>query len=319
MKRITLACLLLFCITSFAQQGINYKALIKDGSGVIVSSTAIDVTFTILDVAVNVYEETHAPTTDANGIVILNIGEGAPVTGDFSTIDWSSNSHFLKVQIDTGGGLQDMGTTAFKTVPYAMHATTATTLPGGIDQGYIEALEARIAALEPQPAAIGDIREGGVVFWVDPADNTHGLVCAFSDYATSLEWGCDGTDLPTVPNVPYNGGVPAGLGAEIGDGVTNTNDILADCSTAPAALAARSLGPDWFLPSIKELNQIYDNKTTLEAIAGFAGFSNYYWSSTENDNNNAWKQNFNNGNQNNNNKNNTNRVRAVRGFKQTPA
>jgi len=40
----------------------------------------------------------------------------------------------------------------------------------------------------------------------------------------------------------------------------------------------------------------------------------YYWSSTENDNNNAWKQNFNNGNQNNNNKNNTNNVRAVRAF-----
>ncbi len=171
MKRITLACLLLFCITSFAQQGINYKALIKDGSGVIVSSTAIDVTFTILDGASNVYEETHAPTTDANGIVILNIGEGAPVTGDFSTIDWSSNNHFLKVQIDTGSGLQDIATTAFKTVPYVMHATTtttattATTLPGGIDQGYIAALEARIAALEPPPPpSVGDLRDGGVVF-----------------------------------------------------------------------------------------------------------------------------------------------------------
>lgn len=50
-------------------------------------------------------------------------------------------------------------------------------------------------------------------------------------------------------------------------------------------------------------------------VGGFA--NNNYWSSTENDNNNAWKQNFNNGNQNNNNnKNNTNYVRAVRGFKQ---
>ena len=50
-------------------------------------------------------------------------------------------------------------------------------------------------------------------------------------------------------------------------------------------------------------------------VGGFV--SSYYWSSTENDNNNAWKQNFNNGNNNNNNnKNNTNYVRAVRGFKQ---
>ena len=50
-------------------------------------------------------------------------------------------------------------------------------------------------------------------------------------------------------------------------------------------------------------------------VGGFANTN--YWSSTENDNNNAWKQNFNNGNQNNNNKNNNNNyVRAVRGFKQ---
>ncbi len=50
------------------------------------------------------------------------------------------------------------------------------------------------------------------------------------------------------------------------------------------------------------------------AVGGFA--SAHCWSSTEYNNNNAWKQNFDNGNQNNNNKNNTNRVRAVRGFKQ---
>ena len=48
------------------------------------------------------------------------------------------------------------------------------------------------------------------------------------------------------------------------------------------------------------------------AVGGFA--SAYYWSYTENNNNNAWKQNFDNGNQNNNNKNNTNYVRAVRAF-----
>ncbi|MBU1718865.1 MAG: DUF1566 domain-containing protein, partial [Bacteroidetes bacterium] len=49
-------------------------------------------------------------------------------------------------------------------------------------------------------------------------------------------------------------------------------------------------------------------------VGGFT--TNNYWSSSENNANNAWKQNFNNGNQNNNNKNNTNYVRCVRTFDQ---
>ena len=162
-------------------------------------------------------------------------------------------------------------------------------------------------------ARVGDIRAGGVVFWVDPLDNRHGLVVAMSDVA-SVEWGCYGTDLPNVPNVPYNGGVPVGLGAEIGDGISNTNAILTDCPTAPAALAARSLGADWFLPSINELKKIYDNKTTLEAVDGFTDFSDYYWSSSEYASNYAWRQYFSNGYQGGNTKTNTNVVRAVRAF-----
>ena len=169
--------------------------------------------------------------------------------------------------------------------------------------------------------SIGDFVNGGVVFHIFESDEsgfvsgeTHGLVVAMSDVATSFQWGCYGTDLPNVPNVPYNGGVPVGQGAEIGDGISNTNAILLDCSYAPAALAARSYGPDWFLPSINELKKIYDNKTTLEAVDGFSPFSSSYWSSTELGYNNAWGQNFYNGNQGSTNKNATNNVRAVRAF-----
>ena len=163
-------------------------------------------------------------------------------------------------------------------------------------------------------ARVGDIRAGGVVFWVDPLDNRHGLVVAMSDVATYVQWGCYDTDLPNVPNVPFNEGVPVGLGAEIGDGISNTNAILNDCPTAPAALAARSLGAQWFLPSINELKKIYDNKTTLEGVSGFIAFSNYYWSSTEFGVNAAWVQSFGNGGQYDNSKSLTDTVRAVRAF-----
>jgi hypothetical protein len=183
-------------------------------------------------------------------------------------------------------------------------------------QGYIDALEARITVIESQPiaAAIGDLREGGVVFWVDPIDNTHGLVCALSDDATQVEWGCHNFDIRYVPNVPFNGGNPVGLGAEIGDGDTNTNAILNGCPSAPAALAARSLGPEWFLPSSKELNQMYIHHYQLDAVAGFSAFSNGYWSSSEADSYSAWGQSLGNGTQGIINKDLTFPVRAVRAF-----
>ena len=164
--------------------------------------------------------------------------------------------------------------------------------------------------------SIGDVVNGGVVFWLD-STGQHGFVAAFSDVATAVQWGCDYVDLPIVPNVPFNGngGNPPGLGAEIGDGFNNTNDILTDCPTAPAALAARSMGPQWFLPSSKELNLMYINRTTLEAVSGFTAFDNgNYWSSTEITDHRVMKYSFGSGIQDWDDKDSTFRVRAVRGF-----
>jgi len=120
---------LLICTLGIAQNSINYKALIKDGSGNVVANDLIQVQFSILQGVglTNVYSETHSPTTDASGLIILNIGEGTPISGLFTDVDWASDTHFLNVQIDTGSGLVDLGTTEFKTVPYALQAETATT------------------------------------------------------------------------------------------------------------------------------------------------------------------------------------------------
>ncbi len=118
--------ILVFTISATAQQGINYKALVKDEVGNVVANDNIDVQFQILQGAgmTNVYQEIHTSTTDANGIVIINIGEGT--TSDvFADIDWGSDDHYLNVQIDTGGGLTDMGTTQFMAVPYALNAQNA--------------------------------------------------------------------------------------------------------------------------------------------------------------------------------------------------
>ncbi|WCO01743.1 tail fiber domain-containing protein [Psychroserpens ponticola] len=106
----------------FAQNGINYKAIIKDANGNVVANDLIQVQFSILQgvAQTNVYQETHTPTTDTNGLIILNIGEGT-TPDDFNSINWSNDDHFLNVQVNIGSGLVDLGTTSFGTVPYAMH------------------------------------------------------------------------------------------------------------------------------------------------------------------------------------------------------
>lgn len=117
---------ILFLTTmAFAQEGINYKAVVKDGSGNLITNSQIEVHFNILrgTAQTNVYSEIHEPTTDDNGIIVINIGEGTLNTGspDFTSIEWGIDTHFLNVSIDKGDGLVDMGTTQFKAVPYALN------------------------------------------------------------------------------------------------------------------------------------------------------------------------------------------------------
>ena len=83
-----------------------------------------------------VYQETHNPTTDSNGLITVNIGEGT-TTDAFANINWGDDEHFLNVQIDTGNGLTDMGTTQFMAVPYSLQSVKASNVTGleALDEG----------------------------------------------------------------------------------------------------------------------------------------------------------------------------------------
>lgn len=123
MKKLLTLLLLFVTIGASAQLGISYKALIKDGGGNVLANQSVTTQFTILeDIAqTNVYQETHTATTDSNGIVVLIIGDGT-TSDTFTDIDWSIQNHSLNVQIDSGSGLIDLGTTPFQSVPYAKFA-----------------------------------------------------------------------------------------------------------------------------------------------------------------------------------------------------
>ncbi|EDP94951.1 hypothetical protein U8527_15450 [Kordia algicida OT-1] len=147
--RFSLLLLMLFySINSFSQtRGINYKAVIADTNGLPMANQSVTIQFTIFEgnMATNiVYQETHTTTTNANGIVIVNIGEGVNVSGDFQMINWGFDTHFVKTEIDSGSGFVDFGTTEFKTVPYALHAETVSAT--GDVSPFSEATPNRISA-----------------------------------------------------------------------------------------------------------------------------------------------------------------------------
>jgi phage FluMu gp28-like protein len=114
-------------------------------------------------------------------------------------------------------------------------------------------------------------------------------------------------------------------GTAIGTGSANTDAIInkqGQTETSYAAGLARAYTGggynDWFLPSKDELNKMYLNRATINTTAasnsGSDFGSSYYWSSTENDNDNAWMQRFIDGFQTNFSKSATRDVRAVRAF-----
>ena len=327
MKKISLIALMLFTALGYAQVGINTNT--PD------ASSALEIESTTGGILIPRLTQTQrdAITEPATGLMIYQTNQ----TTGFYFYDgtaWTKINGVAGPQGEAGSqGIQgaqgDIGLTGATGSPGAQGAQGEAGLQGiqgvqGADgapgaqgaqgEAGLQGIQGVQGADATSPTySIGDIVNGGVVFWLD-STGQHGLVAAFSDVATSVEWGCLSTDLPNVSNVPYNGGVPTGSGAEIGDGFNNTNDILQDCPTAPAAFAARSLGAQWFLPSAKELNEMYLNKTTLEGVSGFNAFGNYYWSSTEYGFDNAWRQYFLNGVQFDPSKSTTYYVRAVRAF-----
>ena len=73
-----------------------------------------------------VYVETHTATTNANGLVNLEIGDGAIVSGNFTGIDWSSGLYFIKTDTDPTGGTNYtiVGTSQLLSVPYSIHSNS---------------------------------------------------------------------------------------------------------------------------------------------------------------------------------------------------
>ena len=118
---------------------MSYQAVIRNSSEALVTNTTVGMQISILQGSATgtaVYVETQTPTTNANGLVSIEIGAGTVVSGTFASIDWANGPYFIKTETDPTGGTTYTitGTSQLLSVPYALHAKTAESITGGITE-----------------------------------------------------------------------------------------------------------------------------------------------------------------------------------------
>jgi hypothetical protein len=116
---------------------------------------------------------------------------------------------------------------------------------------------------------VGAHYHGGIIFWID-STGQHGLIAATQDQTLGMAWS-DGSYTEV-----------GGTSKQIGKGFSNTKRIILTLGKGTyAALLCATYAvenySDWYLPSLKELKLLYDNRDIL-AITGIN-----YWSSSEYD------------------------------------
>ena len=120
---------LFFWISGIGQvyESFEYQAIVRNYTGEIVKDQAVSVRFSILKGSTSgsvVYSEKQIVETDQSGLISLAIGGGTEKTGNFTTIEWGTDSYFLKVEIDPSGGTNytELTTTQLVSVPYSVKA-----------------------------------------------------------------------------------------------------------------------------------------------------------------------------------------------------
>ena len=136
MKRIFMcfAMMMAMVLSVFAQipQTMSYQAVVRDGDNALVISKPVSIELSILrgsDEGTVVYAEKHDATTNANGLISLELGNGEQISETaFSQIDWSAGPYFVKTIAEIDGKTVT-GVTPMLTVPYAKFAEKAGNIP----------------------------------------------------------------------------------------------------------------------------------------------------------------------------------------------
>ena len=252
----------LLAATTFAQtpEKMSYQAVVRDSGDALVTNLAVGMQISILQTTATgtaVYIETQTPTTNINGLVTLEIGTGSVVSGDFTTIDWSTGLYFIKTETDpTGGSSYTItGTSQLLSVPYALHAKTVTQPTYNVNTFYAEL--------------------GGYVIEIN-TDGTHGLVVAMQDQGSS-SWYEANDLLSNASNHDVNGAkfkdwrIPTKRELNLMYGVS-TNGNGAGLSLGSYWSSTESDNPNAWGQDFYYGNQFYYNKNTSNYVRAVRAF-----------------------------------------------
>ena len=129
-----------------APEKFTYQAVVRNANNQLMTNTLVGVRVSIMQGSSTgsvVYSETQMLSTNANGLMTLNIGDGNIVYGNFSTINWGNGPFFLKSEIDVSGGSNYTisSTQQLLSVPYALYSSKAGNVPAftvvPTDTGYV--------------------------------------------------------------------------------------------------------------------------------------------------------------------------------------
>ena len=204
--------MLAIVVMAQAPEKFSYQAVIRDASGNLVCNGQVGVRVSILKNSANgvsVYCETHQLTTNANGLLTMEIGGGNVEGGVFSTIDWGNGPYFVKTETDVTGGSNYMltGTQQLLSVPYALYAKYAENGGSGSDTTGMASVVARLAQLEQEVQNLTTIISGtdgqpcpGATTVTDIDSNTYNTVkignqCWMKENLRTTRY-ADGVNIP---------------------------------------------------------------------------------------------------------------------------
>jgi len=180
-----------------ASDRISYQAVVRNAAGELVRNQAVGVRTAVVRDSIagaTVYSETHALTTNANGLISFEFGGGLVATGSMLGLDWSDGPYFLRTEVDLTGSTnyQFLGGQQLLSVPFALYAASAGSVAGA--SGLRQANSNSPSGNLPSPSAPGAMAYWNGSEWLTIAPGQNGQTLTFCQGVPT--WGA----CPTTPN-----------------------------------------------------------------------------------------------------------------------